>query len=234
MYPMEQATDVLNHLNEIAPQAHRELTMSGVMIMPPNGKAFAIISASYAGDMAKGEKHLQPLLDFGKPLRAVVKPEIYTHMQSDRDGNLPFGRKYYLKSGYLKELDPRFIDELVERFEPSPKRNNVVLLNQLGGAIADQAADATAYSHRAANFDLMIGAAWDDPAESDKNVAWGRDYWQEVAQYTDGFYINNANDENQQAVARNYEDNYQRLVQLKTEYDPANLFRLNANIKPAG
>jgi FAD/FMN-containing dehydrogenase len=232
MYPMDQARDVLSFINEFAPTAHRELTMSGVMIMPPNGKAIAIISATYGGDMVAGEKHLQPLLNFGKPLRATLKAENYVHMQKDRDGNLPFGRKYYLKSGYLKEIGPRFIDELVERFEPAPDRNNIVLLNQLGGAIADRASDDTAYAHRGANFDLMIGAAWDDPAQSETNVAWGRNYWKEVSSYTDGFYVNNANDETQQAVARNYEGNYKRLVKLKTEFDPANLFRLNANIKP--
>jgi FAD/FMN-containing dehydrogenase len=232
MYSLDQARDVLKRINDFAPKTNRELTMSGVMVMPPNGKAFAIISATVTGDMVKGEKQLQPLVNFGKPLRAVVKPENYLHMQSDRDGNLPFGRKYYLKSGYMSELGPRFIDELVERFEPSPKRNNIVLLNQLGGAIADPADDATAYAHRHANFDLMIGAAWDDPTESENNVAWGRNYWKEVASYTSGFYVNNAMDESAQAVSKNYLGNYARLVQLKNAYDPANLFRLNANIKP--
>jgi FAD/FMN-containing dehydrogenase len=132
----------------------------------------------------------------------------------------------------MKELVPNFVDELVERFEPSPKRNNVVLLNQLGGAIVDPAADATAYSHRHANFDLLIGAAWDDDADSEENVAWGRNYFKEVAGYTSGFYVNNEIDESAKAVRKNYLGNYKRLVKLKNEYDPGNMFRLNANIKP--
>jgi len=233
MYPMEQARDVLNFINEFAPKTQRELTMSGVIVMPPNGKAFTIISATVTGDPVSGEKQLQPLLAFGKPLRATVKNENYLHIQNANDGNLPFGRKYYLKSGYMQELGPTFVDELVERFEPSPKRNNIVLLNQLGGAIADRADDATAYSQRGANFDLMIGAAWDNPADSDANVAWGRNYWKEVAHYTSGFYINNAMDESMARVSSNYRGNYARLVQLKDKFDPANRFRLNANIKPS-
>ena len=29
-----------------------------------------------------------------------------------------------------------------------------------------------------------------------------------------------------------YGENYERLVAIKNQYDPANLFRLNQNIKP--
>jgi FAD/FMN-containing dehydrogenase len=40
-------------------------------------------------------------------------------------------------------------------------------------------------------------------------------------------------DEDQGKVAISYQDNYPRLVQVKNKYDPKNLFRLNANIKPS-
>ena len=232
MYPIAQARDALNYVNEFAQRAHRELTMSGVMIMPPNGKAFSIISASYSGDFKTGEQHLQPLINFGKPIAATIKPQNYVHIQRDRDGSLPHGRKYYLKSGFMEELSPQFIDDLVERFEPSPIRQNVVLLNQQGGAIADLPSDATAYNHRGANFDLMIGAAWDAGEDSDTNVAWGRSYFRSMAPYTTGYYVNNAMDESANSVSQNYQGNRERLVKLKNRYDPGNLFRLNANIQP--
>ena len=46
-----------------------------------------------------------------------------------------------------------------------------------------------------------------------------------------GFYTN-LNDDTEQKTWGNYAGNYPRLVKIKTEYDPNNLFRLNANIKP--
>jgi FAD/FMN-containing dehydrogenase len=232
MYPIEQATDVFRFVREFATTAPRELSLSAVMIMPPNGKAMTLISATYIGNMAKGEKALAPLLALGKPMMKRVGAENYLEQQRNNDGNLPYGRNYYMKSGYTPSFEDDFIDALVTGFEPSPKRNNVVIMNQLGGTIADLASDATAYAHRDAAFDLIIGAAWDDDTQSETNVQWGRDYWGTVSQYTNGFYVNNLMDEDASRIQKNYGGNYDRLVKLKNEYDPGNLLRLNANIQP--
>lgn len=232
MYPLEQAADVMKVVNDFSQQAHRELSLSGNMIMMPNGRGFAVMSITYVGDPARGEKHLQPLLNYGKPLRNGVARTQYSALQTSNDRMLAHGRKYYMKSGYLPELAPEFINDLVERFEPSPERETVVVMTQLGGAIRDLPADATAYAHRYGEFDLMIGAAWDNAEYSANNVRWGRDYFAAVQDYTEGFYVNSLMDESDEVISANYLGNYSRLVALKNQYDPGNLFRLNANIRP--
>jgi len=61
-----------------------------------------------------------------------------------------------------------------------------------------------------------------------------RGVWKPVEPLTDGFYINHGGfDVTERRIRENYGDNYKRLADLKKRYDPANLFRLNANIKPA-
>jgi len=233
LYPLDKAAEVLKFVNEFSTQAHRELSLSGNLIMMPNGRGFAVMSLTYSGDIRSGEKHIRPLLEFGKPARNTVKQTSYRALQTSNDRQLAKGRKYYMKSGYLPELTPEYIDDLLARLEPSPAREQVIVMTQLGGAIRDLADDATAYAHRYGEFDLMIGAAWDDPQHTQANVDWGREYFAAVQDYTDGFYVNSLMDESQDDIQRNYLGNYSRLVALKDKYDPANLFRLNANIKPS-
>jgi hypothetical protein len=82
-------------------------------------------------------------------------------------------------------------------------------------------------------FDLVMHTSWDDPAERDRNVEWGRRVWRRVEAFTEGFYVNIANTEDgARRVRETYGENYDRLVSLKRKYDPTNLFRMNANINP--
>ena len=75
----------------------------------------------------------------------------------------------------------------------------------------------------------------DDPAQNDEVVAYSREYLAEMEPYAaDGLYVNFAGlgEEGEKLVKEAYGANYQRLVALKNEYDPTNLFRLNQNIRP--
>ena len=102
-----------------------------------------------------------------------------------------------------------------------------------GGAIADVANDATGWPHRHAKWDLELGASWTDAENSEEFVEWGRDYWDSILPYTAGtFYTNEIMDENQDEITANYLSNHKRLLEVKNTYDPKNLFRLNANIRP--
>jgi FAD/FMN-containing dehydrogenase len=61
-----------------------------------------------------------------------------------------------------------------------------------------------------------------------------RSGWKAAEPLTDGFYVNElAHDDPARRVQATYGANYKRLVTLKKRYDPTNLFRMNANIKPA-
>ncbi len=72
-----------------------------------------------------------------------------------------------------------------------------------------------------------------DPANREKITRWAKDYWQAVHPYSaGGAYVNFMMEEGADRIRATYGGNYDRLVDAKTKYDPANLFRVNQNIKP--
>ncbi len=103
---------------------------------------------------------------------------------------------------------------------------------RLGGATARVKQDATAYWNRPATYDFMNTVQWADPAKDEEGGKAARDVWSGVQPFTQGHYVNAAPEASNQRVRAAYGDNYPRLLALKEKYDPANLFRLNSNIKP--
>jgi hypothetical protein len=102
-----------------------------------------------------------------------------------------------------------------------------------GGAIDRVPSDATAFWYREALFTLILQAAGEDPNEDAGNVGWARSQWPVLEKYTAGFYANtNLSEMPADRVRDAYGGNYERLLSLKRNYDPTNLFRLNANIDP--
>jgi FAD/FMN-containing dehydrogenase len=115
-----------------------------------------------------------------------------------------------------------------------PDPQTEIALAQLGEAVTRVPQDATAYTHRDAQFVLNVHGRWDNPANDAKCIGWARELFQAAAPFaTGGVYVNFLTQEEQDRVRVAYGSNYDRLVQLKQKYDPNNFFRLNQNIKPA-
>jgi hypothetical protein len=234
MYPLEQAPEALRFFADFSRNTPRELTTTAVLLNPPGGKrGMCMLSICWVGDFDKAEKVLAPLRNFGKPIADTIKPVDYVTLQKSGDRGLPHGQNYYLKSGYVPDIQENLLDDLLEQFTPGDNRTGVAIFNLQGGRIADISSKATAYSHRSELYDLIIGSSWTDSAHTEENANWGRGVWKTMGNHTSGFYTNGLMEETEQRIRSNWGDNYERLVKLKTKYDPANMFRLNANIKPS-
>lgn len=75
--------------------------------------------------------------------------------------------------------------------------------------------------------------SWNQGADPEPHVKYIRSYWSTIEKFTDGFYTNTGDYETQENLNKNFRGNYKRLVELKDRYDPGNLFRLNANVRPS-
>jgi hypothetical protein len=86
---------------------------------------------------------------------------------------------------------------------------------------------------RGEQFLLGIMGAWED-GDAESHQSWVRAFWSETQPFSRaGSYVNFMSEDEGARVRAAYGPNYQRLAAIKAKYDPANLFRLNQNIKPA-
>lgn len=232
VYPFEQARDVLDFFSGFAADASDDLYLDATLAFAPDGRKALLLEACYCGRFEDGERELKALREFRKPLQDTVQPTSYVQLQRSGDEIFPVGRRYYLKAGFLRRLDPALLDEAVERFRTAPAGAAIAIVHH-GGAISRVRPDASAFWHREAQHSILLIARWDDPALTRSNSDWVRSTWPAFETFTRGFYVNDlAHDDTAERVRANYGGNYERLLTLKRRYDPANLFRMNANVVP--
>jgi len=146
------------------------------------------------------------------------------------------GHRYYTKEAHVADLADGAIDRLVAFWQDMPMEGEVEIIG-LGGAIGDVAEQDTAFSNRGYLLWLNFAMRWDDPADDADYIARTRDAVAGLAPWTGrGVYVNMLNFDEQDRVveALGGPQKYAELARLKARYDPQNLFRMNANILPAG
>jgi FAD/FMN-containing dehydrogenase len=239
VYPLSQARGILQALREFCDGAPDEMTLSASLTTDapgvPRGQYIAF-EAVYCGAIEAGQKLLAPLAKLGKPLFDNVVPKTYVAAQLGLTGAspkpLPPGLNVYVKTGFVRRFSDELIDVSLQRFGSAPPWLDEVGIGQLGGAMSRVKPAATAYWNRLAQYDLMLDGAWADRTQDQQNVKAGRALWDILEPFTEGYYVNTEPSADEKRLRATYGDNYPRLVELKNKYDPMNLFRLNANIKP--
>lgn len=233
VFPRDRARDLLTFLDDYGPQAPDELHLGFVLVSPPGGtNAMAELEICYSGPAAAAERVLAPVRKLGTPLSDSVQRMRYVAVQRLHDLTDPRAMGAYLKHGFISGVSEGLIDAILHGFESDPSLATVVFTQQAGGAISRVAGDATAFPNRDAQHSLLLNVGW--PAETDgaPHMAWARSYWKTLEPFTAGFYTNDAIERSAAAIDANYGQNYPRLVAIKNRYDPTNLFRLNANVRP--
>ncbi len=233
-HPLSRAKEVLRFFRSYAEEAPDALTTAAALRTSPNGDLVVGIAVCHSGPIPEGERTVRAVKDHGPPVMDSIEPTPYPVFQRSLDDTSPHGRRYYLKSQMLNNIDDGAIDALVDHFADVPSPQTLVLLFQLGGAIDRLPGEHTAYHQRGAAYRLAIVSAWEDPADDAVNIAWARRCDQAMQQFVSGgVYVNELGDEGQDRILAAYgRTTYDRLVNLKNRYDPTNFFRLNQNIAP--
>jgi len=230
-YAPAQTRDALEYYGQFAARAPRELAVGLELARggDEGDAAHLTLKVCFVGDPREGARLLQPLRTAVKPLEDSIRMLDYVKLQKQSDGPPLSDYNVYVKGGYVAELTPALIDALLNDAGMDPLVG--IELIHCGAAIADVAPTATALAHRRELFQLLVLAGWKDSADNERNRAKVHAAWDKLSAFTSGFYVN-LNNADQKAVDDNYGPNRARLTALKKRYDPDNLFRLNANIRP--
>jgi FAD/FMN-containing dehydrogenase len=197
------------------------------------GEPFVAVVSCWTGPVEEGQRVLDGFRQVARPVAEMIGQMPYPALNSAFDALVPPGLQHYWKASYLADLSPESVSAHLEHGPRVPTVNSTVHFYPINGAVHDVPSDATAFGHRDANFALVIAGMWPDPADNERNIAWVRDYYAAITPYAQpGGYTNFAAADDQAKVADNYGANYGRLQEVKRQYDPDNLFRLNQNIAP--
>jgi hypothetical protein len=233
-YPLSTAPQVLRFYDDFVKQAPDELSTAASLALTPTGEPTVSIAVCYCGPIDEGEQVLRPLRTFQSPVEDGIQPMPYTALQSARDEGFPSGRLHYWKSGWLRDVTDGAIETLMQFVPQMPSTDSGVGLQQMHGVASRIAPSATAFPHRAEQFDFLILSQWPEATDSDRNIEWSRALFEAMQPHLEeSVYVNNLGDEGPGRVQAAYGENYPRLAAVKRTYDPDNLFRANQNIDPS-
>lgn len=235
LWDLEDAADVLAAYRDFAASAPREVASAIALrrapaapFLPPgmHGRRICAVLLVAFGDLAAAPKLLRPMRRFGEPLLDLVKYRSYVDLQSMLDGANPDGWHYYWKSAGLRALDDRAIGTMVEHASQARSQASYAVLFHLGGAVAECAADATAYSRRSIPFELNVNAVCPPPAELlAAESAWARQFVAALGPNADGAYVNFLDRDDDHRLPDAFgRSAWERLTRIRRACDPDEVF----------
>jgi FAD/FMN-containing dehydrogenase len=236
LYPFAKAKEALAYYRDFAKAVPDEVNTMGGLLTSPDGDLMAVIAVCYNGSLDAGERVLRPLREFGPPVADQIRPMAYREVQTQLDAAAVRGRRYYIKSSFMRSISDDAIDALIDRFANVPSPHTLVFFQQLGNAANRIGAQETAFSQRDALCEWGCLSSWVDPAADGMNIGWTRALAEAMQPFSSGgAYITQMGVEAEEGADRikdAFGPNYEQLVALKNKYDPTNLFRHNQNVKP--
>ena len=244
VHPFSDAEAVLRAYREFASTAPDEVTVWVVMRKAPplpflpaevHGTEVVVLAAMYAGDIEEGEEALAPMRAAGNPIADVIGPTPFVGWQQAFDPLLTPGARNYWKTHDFADMGDRLLETVLNFTARLPSPQTEIFIAQLGGAQGRVDDDATAYQGRSAAFLMNVHGRWDSADEDESMTGWCRELFDATAPFATGeAYVNFMTEEEAGRVSSAYGSSYERLVALKDEHDPNNLFRMNQNIPPSG
>ncbi len=242
-FELSAAPQVLEFYREYIVTAPEEMgAFFAFQIAPPlpfipakrHGDTLCMIVACWSGAIEQGEAALRPIRNAGPVAAELVTPMPFPALNGAFDALLPPGLQHYWKAAFATDIPDGAIAAHVQHGPKVPVVNSTMHIYPLNGACSRVPADATAFAYRDARFATVIAGMWPDASDNAKNIKWVKDYYRAIEPHSmAGGYVNFMAEDDQERVRANYKGHYDQLASIKKQYDPANLFHINQNMKPS-
>ena len=243
LYHIEESKEVMYWYRDFINNAPDDINgFFAFLIVPPAApfpedlhlKKMCGVVWCYTGPLKKAEKVFKPIRKFKKPALDFVGPMPVPMLQSMFDPIMPSGMHWYWKADFLNELSDEAIEAHLKHGPEMPTWRSTMHLYPINGAASRVGKKETAWNYRDATWAEVHAGIDPDPANKEAITTWAKEYWNAIHPYSaGGAYVNFMMEEGDDRIKNTYGDNYERLVDVKTKYDPQNLFRVNQNIAPA-
>lgn len=244
-YPEERADEILPLWRDFMASAPDQLSgLAEFSTLPDDpsipeearGRRVVALAHVFDGPAAEGERVVEPLRTFGKPLVDFSGRMPYRTIQTLYDALFPKGRdRCYWKSLYLNDLNDDVVREITAWLARRPSAMTYASVWKFGGAVQRVDANATAFGDRSMPFMLSLDAIWSRAEDDNANIEWARACWNDMQRHSTGrLYLNFPGHGEGSDLVRDAfgEETYARLAKIKRKYDPSNFFRMNQNIRP--
>ena len=247
-WPWSDAAKVVQAWQKLAPHAPDGLFSVLNLNAAVGGRARITSAGQFFGSADRLRQLLLPLANAGTPTRFSVTSRSYMDAQEMWAGcsgtiaecHLPpqgqLGRATFKgKSSFANTpLTTRAIDTMIRQIEAriaTGSGSGIILLDSYGGAINRIKKDATAFVHRDALFSMQYLAYWDASAAAEPNLRWLRNFYAAMRTHVSPFAYQNYIDPDLGKWGRAYYGtNLDRLIAVKSRYDPQNVFRSSQSI----
>jgi FAD/FMN-containing dehydrogenase len=215
-------------------------TIANVMTAPPlpflppeaHGRLIVLALLAYAGPVEEGERVIAPFRELATPIADMVRPIPYPEIYPPDDEE--YRPIPALRTMFMEGVDLGAAEAIIERIRSSDAPMAVAQLRVLGGAMARVPADATAFAHRDKRVMTNVAAIAETMDRLPERTAWVSELSAELNQGDDSAYAGFLGQEGDERIRAAYPPaTWERLTQVKAQYDPENVFRVNQNITPA-
>lgn len=223
-FPWEQAEKVAVAFGKFQAAAPDGLTLTPAFSPGPDGELALAMLYAWCGPASEDVRILETVKALGEPSNVKVARTSYVQMLKDTEALVVPNVSALYRTVTLGELQPGAINAIIQAMDVRSSPLSYIVLHPFHGAGKRIALESTAFGLRRGHFVVGIYAFWQDGAAT-AHQAWADAAEAALLPYAlPSAYPNYFGPDRPQQAAQAYGLNAERLLRLKEQYDPSNLF----------